>query len=268
MSDSRKIGSKMKAAEVPAHRIVRAARLAAENIRQGTFREAVLKRALLAVMRGQSRQHWANGAEQHYFVHRPQLAGIALGEASGEALYAYTRAFLAAEVIRPGAVVLDIGCGDGSLTKRFYAPRAAHVDAIDLEDSAIGYARRYNAAPNIVFQKLDAVLQPFPRADYDVIVFDGAIGHFSRNGSIEVLKKISGALKPEGVFCGSESLGVDGDDHLQYFMTYDDFRSILLPAFRFVRIKSQKYRLSGSFERHEAYWRASNSDVLGQWEWQ
>src|SRR5437016_5962686 len=154
-------------------RLKRAMRLALTNLREGRLREATLSRLLLALYQSQSRRHWRNSVDedQHYFVHAPQLLRIFTGE-SGEILYAYTRAFLTAEIIRPGASVLDIGCGDGSLTKRFYAVRASHVDAIDIEESAIAYATKFNSAPNIAFRRLDAVAEPFPRSRYDVIVFD------------------------------------------------------------------------------------------------
>lgn len=229
----------------------------------------MLSRSLLAMYRRRSRRHWRTSKDddQHYFVHSPQLFGIFAGD-PGEILYAYTRAFLTAEIIRPGATVLDIGCGDGSLTKRFYAPRASHVDAIDIEESAIAYATKFNAAPNIEYRRLDAVAELLPRSQYDVIVFDGAVGHFSREGAIEVLRKIATVLGPTGIFCGSESLGAEGHDHLQYFMDVGDLRAILAPAFRYVRLKTQQYHLPNGFHRREAYWRASNADVLGQWEWQ
>jgi 2-polyprenyl-3-methyl-5-hydroxy-6-metoxy-1,4-benzoquinol methylase len=179
----------------------------------------------------------------------------------GQGIYSLTRAFLSAEIIGKGDYVLDIGCGDGSLTKRFYAPRAAHVDAIDIEERAINYAARHNPAANITYRRLDAVTEPFPRTSYDVIIFDGAIGHFTRDGSATVLRKISSALEPGGVFCGSESIGSEGLDHLQVFHTCDDLRSLLREQFKHVRLKQQRYPIPlMSGDRIEAYWRCSNAD--------
>jgi cyclopropane fatty-acyl-phospholipid synthase-like methyltransferase len=33
--------------------------------------------------------------------------------------------------VREGSRLLDIGCGDGFFTKRFFATRCAHIDTVD-----------------------------------------------------------------------------------------------------------------------------------------
>jgi 2-polyprenyl-3-methyl-5-hydroxy-6-metoxy-1,4-benzoquinol methylase len=203
---------------------------------------------------------WQVFGEPHFTIHSGGLFDLLDGK-MGQGVYTLTRAFLSAEIIGNGNNVLDIGCGDGCLTKRFCAPRAGHVDAIDIEESAINYAVRHNPAANIAYCRLDAVTESFPRSSYDVIVFDGAIGHLTRDGSAAVLKKISAALAPRGVFCGSESIGAEGLDHLQVFQTCADLRSLLQEQFRHVRIKQQKYPIPlMSGDRIEAYWRCSNAD--------
>lgn len=226
------------------------------------LREKIARGLLSQYYRSVFRRHWAwqVHGEPHFSLHSVCLFDLLDGRL-GQGIYALMRAFLSAEIIREGDHVLDIGCGDGALTRRFYAPRAAHVDAVDIEQSAIDYASKQNAAPNISYRKLDAVNEPFPQAAYDVIVFDGAIGHFAREGSAAVLKKISAALTPRGVFCGSESIGPEGHDHLQVFATADDLRSLLAGQFRHVRVKQQEYPLqSSSWKRIEGYWRCSNAD--------
>jgi SAM-dependent methyltransferase len=226
------------------------------------IRERFAKGLLSQYYRSIFRRQWAWQVygEPHFSIHTGALFDLLDGR-MGQGIYALTRAFLSAEIIGEGDHVLDIGCGDGGLTKRFYAPRAAHVDAIDIEQSAIAYAAKHNAAPNISYRRLDAVTEPFPRSVYEVIIFDGAIGHFTREGSVAVLKKISSALTPGGVFCGSESIGPEGQDHLQVFATCDDLRSLLQEQFRHVRVKQQKYpvQLMSNY-RVEAYWRCSNQD--------
>lgn len=233
-------------------------------------REKFAKGLLSHYYRSVFRRQWAWQVygEPHFSMHSGLLFRLLDGDL-GEGIYALTRAFLSAEIIHEGDHVLDIGCGDGGLTRRFYAPRAAHVDAIDIEASAISYAIKHNSAPNIRYRRLDAVEGPFPRQTYDVIIFDGAIGHFSRDGSATVLRKISSALAEGGVFCGSESIGREGHDHLQVFQTEDDLRSLLQEQFKQVRLKSQKYGVpfvSGG--RIEGYWRCSNSEGrLEQIDW-
>jgi SAM-dependent methyltransferase len=225
-------------------------------------REKFAKGLLSHYYRSVFRRQWAWQVygEPHFTIHSGSLFGLLNGEL-GKGIYTFTRAFLSAEIIGEGDYVLDIGCGDGGLTKRFYAPRAAHVDAIDIETSAIEYAAKYNPASNISYHQLDAVADPFPRSTYDLIVFDGAIGHFTREGSAAVLKKISSALGPGGVFCGSESIGVEQQDHLQIFSTPDALRSLLQEQFKHVRLKQQEYPIELlPNARLEAYWRCSNAD--------
>ena len=226
------------------------------------LREKLAKGLLSHYYRSVFRRQWAWQVygEPHFSLHSGALFSLLDGQI-GQGIYALMRAFLSAEIIREKDYVLDIGCGDGALTKRFYAPRAAHVDAIDIEESAVRYAIKHNPASNISYRRLDAVTEPFPRPTYDVIIFDGAIGHFTREGSAAVLEKISSALAPSGVFCGSESIGPEGHDHLQIFQTSDDLRSLLKERFRHVRVKQQKYALqSMADDRMEAYWRCSNVD--------
>lgn len=90
---------------------------------------------------------WRVNGEQH-FVHHDRLLFKTLQGSAGQGIYSLWRGFYSAEIVRDGDRVLDIGCGDGSYTKRFYAPRAGHVDGIDIEPSAISYARQHNAAEN------------------------------------------------------------------------------------------------------------------------
>jgi SAM-dependent methyltransferase len=244
---------------------------AAETVVFGTgLRERAAKAILSQYYSSDFRRHWVwqIDGEPHYSRHNGLLFHLMAGDAD-HSVYGLARAFHSAELIRNGDEILDIGCGDGSLTKRFYAPRARHVDAVDIEDTAIAYSRKHNAAPNISYALLDAVNAPFPRIAYDLIVFDGAIGHFSREGSIAVLGKIAQALKPGGVFCGSESLGREGHDHLQFFDTADDLSALLNERFSHVRLKAQNYPLPGLPEgRTEAYWRCANSkERLDAAEW-
>jgi 2-polyprenyl-3-methyl-5-hydroxy-6-metoxy-1,4-benzoquinol methylase len=176
----------------------------------------------------------------------------------GQGVYSLARAFYAAEHVKHGNSVLDIGCGDGSLTLRCLAPRASHVDAVDVEPSAISIARRKNAAPNITYEVLDAVKQEWPRHEYDVVVKDGVLGHLSRLDSEILFEKIARLISRNGVFVGSESLGHDGADHLQIFDWIEHLQELLAKSFSHVETKVSRYSLSPKLDRVEAYWSCRN----------
>jgi SAM-dependent methyltransferase len=190
----------------------------------------------------------------HYMDHRIGAFGLAVRDGGADP---YTRGFLAAEALRAGDRVLDIGCGDGFFDRGFFSHRCGHIDAIDIEPSAIGHARRYNAAPNIAYLELDAVAEPFPSDGYDVIIWDGAIGHFAADTTSTMLAKIGSALKPGGVFVGSESLGAEGHDHLQFFADLEDLRATLRSQFEHVEVRSLSYEIGTPAPRREAYWRCA-----------
>jgi 2-polyprenyl-3-methyl-5-hydroxy-6-metoxy-1,4-benzoquinol methylase len=203
---------------------------------------------------------WSHEAP-HFFSHRIGLFSIffAKDPVGVESLY---RAFYSAMMLRKGDVVLDIGCGSGLFAKYFCSIKCAHIDAIDIEPTAIRAARSLCSAKNITYYLRDAVAQPFPSERYDVIVWDSAIGHFPPETTEIMLMKISQSLQPNGIFAGSESLGSkEGEDHLQFFETVEDLQKLLEKHFTYVSVCTAKYMVGRKreFERHEAYWRCSNS---------
>jgi 2-polyprenyl-3-methyl-5-hydroxy-6-metoxy-1,4-benzoquinol methylase len=228
----------------------------------GEWRERIVKSILLAHYQSRFRRQWkwqAYGAP-HFTDTSYVLFRLFEGN-FGEGVYHLTRAFLTGEAVTDGAVILDIGCGDGGFTKRFLAPKASHVDAIDIEPSAIEWASQHNAAPNITYLLSDAIREPFPRKGYDLIVFDGAIGHISKSDSDVLLRKIAESLSPEGLFVGSESLGPEGHDHLQCFDELESLRALLKPYFSVVRLKKTSYYINdGTYFRTEAYWRCAHNE--------
>jgi 2-polyprenyl-3-methyl-5-hydroxy-6-metoxy-1,4-benzoquinol methylase len=193
----------------------------------------------------------------HFFDHRLGMFAFVFGDAD-MGPYPYYRGFFGSEVIRTGDVLLDIGCGDGFFTKRFFSSRCSHVDAIDVEPGAIRAASRANAAPNIAYHRLDATRDPWPRERYDVVVWDGALGHFSSADTAGMLRRIAGAIGDHGVFVGSESLGPEGTDHLQFFEDPDAVRRLLSPLFACVELREERFPLRRAEEiRREVFWRCS-----------
>jgi SAM-dependent methyltransferase len=232
----------------------------------GERRERVLLALLRRHYESVFRRQWVLPVDKpHYFDHRIGSFSFATGTSHG---YSYYRGYFAAEMIRDGDVLLDVGCGDGFFARRFFAPRCKHVDAIDVDRSAIAHASRFNDAPNIRYALLDAVKEPFPRERYDVIVLDGALGHFPPEGVGRLLTRIREALSEDGVFVGSEDLGTVGHDHLHYFETLFDLARIMREHFEHVHLRSIDYLIPSGATRREAFWRCARlPDRLEEASW-
>jgi SAM-dependent methyltransferase len=232
----------------------------------GRLRERLLVRLLGQHYDSLFRRQWSRADRlPHFFDHRLGSFGLFVGD---DTPFPYYRGYYAAEVVRDGDTLLDLGCGDGFFARRFFAPRCSAVDAIDIDQSAIEHAAAYNADPRISYSLRDAVEQPFPREAYDVVVWDGALGHFAPETTHRMLEKIRDSLARGGVFVGSESLGIEGHDHLQFFATEDDLAALFREHFPHVQIRSQHYRLRVGTRRVEAYWRcAVDPERLDQASW-
>jgi SAM-dependent methyltransferase len=235
-------------------RVGKPARLVERVVGGGRLRERLLLLGLRAHYASRFRREWLwTDDPPHFFDHRIGAFDLAFGSArSGP--YPWLRAFCAAEVIRDSDVLLDVGCGDGFFTARFFAPRCQAVDGVDFDPEAIASARRENAAPKVRYHLIDVSSEPFPQARYDVIVWDGALGHFAPDASKTVLSKIERALAPDGIFCGSESLGSEGVDHQQFFPDLQSLRGALSGHFPHLWLREVSYEVGGQLRR-EAFWR-------------
>ena len=151
-----------------------------------------------------------------------------------------TRGFLNREVMFTGCRVLDIGCGDGFFDYLFYSGVASHIDALDIEPSAISLARKYHQAGNITYYVRDCVKQDFPNQSYDVVVFDGSIGHFTEAEISTIMPKIQRVLAGRGILVGSEELGSVEQKSWDHDLTFPepvDLKHFLEPFFLYVLVR-------------------------------
>lgn len=112
------------------------------------------------------------------------------------------RGVYAREAMHRGCKVLDICCGDGTYSLLFLSDIAGRVDAIDLDDKAIAYARRFHTAANVNYQQLDIIKQQFPSSGYDLVVWNAAICYFNESDIRSIIHKIIDASAPDAKLIG------------------------------------------------------------------
>ncbi|BDU00783.1 MULTISPECIES: class I SAM-dependent methyltransferase [Nocardia] len=123
----------------------------------------------------------------------------------------FNEPLLAAADIRDGDRVLDIGCGNGQLT-RLAAARAGSGSAtgLDLSGPMLARARdraRAEGIANVSFRQGDAQVHPFPAAAFDVVMSRFGIMFFA--DPIAAFTNIARALRPGGrlAFVAMTALG-------------------------------------------------------------
>jgi len=180
-----------------------------------------------------------------------------------------TRGFLNREMMSVGCKILDLCCGDGLFDYLFYSGLANHIDALDVDKSAISIAKKYHRASNITYYLSDCINNDFPNSDYDVVVWDGAIGHFHQKDAEKILIKIKNVIGERGILVGSEVLEPEERKSWDHYMTFcepSNMRNFLKMVFPHVIVKEipsirRRYR--------EVYFRCGNNlERLKGYQWQ
>jgi 2-polyprenyl-3-methyl-5-hydroxy-6-metoxy-1,4-benzoquinol methylase len=100
--------------------------------------------------------------------------------------------------VRPGHRVLDVGCGSGLLAASLARQRGTQVTGIDINESAIAFARSKFRRPNLDFQL--GLVDELKIADgsVDRIAFLEVIEHITPRQGVEVLRGFRRLLRPGG----------------------------------------------------------------------
>lgn len=127
--------------------------------------------------------------------------------------------------LNPGACILDFGCGSGRDTK-YFLDQSYRVDAIDGSKELCRLASEYTGieVKQMLFQELDA------REQYDGIWACASILHLSKEELKAVLKKMSNALKENGVaYTSFKYSEFEGERNGRYFtdFTIDTFTDFM-----------------------------------------
>ncbi len=155
------------------------------------------------------------------------------------------------ELLPRGGMILDFGCGSGRDTKCFL-DHGFCVEATDGSEELCRLASEYTGITvrHMLFQDLDEYEK------YDGIWACSSILHLSKNDLVDVLGKMSKALKPNGVIYTSFKYGdFEGVKEGRYFtnLTEDSFEKLLSSV---KCLRTEKYWITGDVRpgRGEEKW--------------
>jgi len=97
--------------------------------------------------------------------------------------------------VPPGARVLDVGCGEGILTREL-AARAGSVLGIDVDAASIERARATTTERNVDYVCADVMRHPLAVANFDAVVSVATLHHL---GTEAGLMRLSELVRPGGV---------------------------------------------------------------------
>ena len=113
--------------------------------------------------------------------------------------------------LRPGAPVLDLGCGAGVPATRLLADRGFGVTGVDLSGRQLDLARKL--VPDATFLKADMTELDFGPGAFDAVVAFHSIIHVPREDHPALLENIHRWLGPGGLFLATLTVtGFDGED--------------------------------------------------------
>ena len=94
---------------------------------------------------------------------------------------------------------LEIGCGNGVLSKYIAEKYKLNVTGIDIDGEQIILAKKNSTSiKNISFSEADATNLPFKDNNFDIILSINVLHHISN--WIDTLKEVKRVLKPKGYF--------------------------------------------------------------------
>ena len=156
--------------------------------------------------------------------------------------------------------VLDLCCGDGFLSYHFYSLIADSVVGVDFDPRAIKYANRRNKADNIRYI-LGDIRTDIPEGQFDNIVWDAAIEHFTEAETQALMATIKSRLSRDGILSGYTILeGDEGAHHLHQheyeFHDKEDLARFLTPHFKHVQVFETTFP-----NRTNLYFYATDTDL-------
>jgi len=165
-----------------------------------------------------------------------------------------------------GGDVLELACGDGFNARNFYSQRSRQVVACDFDPLALATARRKNSAPNVSYVLAD-IRDAMPKGQFENVVWDAAIEHFTPEETDKILRDIRTRLGPGGILSGytlvERSDGTKSLSHHEYeFRGKEDLARVLKPHFENVMVFETIHP-----DRHNLYFWASDGVIPFSHSW-
>ena len=108
-------------------------------------------------------------------------------------------ASLARMYLQKGDNVIDIGCGDGTISHLFFSDIAGNIDAFDVSEAAMRVAKEsYGDTKNINFINSSPLDYKFKDNTYDIIFCSDAVDYFTNNEIRRLISLFQKILKPNG----------------------------------------------------------------------
>jgi 2-polyprenyl-3-methyl-5-hydroxy-6-metoxy-1,4-benzoquinol methylase len=162
-----------------------------------------------------------------------------------------------------GCRVLDLCCGGGFFAHHFFSSRAASVVSVDFDPEAIAHARVNFRAPNVEYRCAD-IRTDMPAGEYDNVVWDAAIEHFTQEETAAILENIKTRLVPAGILSGytivERASGKSLSHHEYEYTSKEELAGVLKAHFKNVLVFENISR-DDAEERHNLYFFASDSGL-------
>ncbi len=130
------------------------------------------------------------GRIEKWFMNRPHHAKHIISQA--ERLLQFVK-------LKEKQKYLEIGCGNGALSKYMAEKYRLNVTAIDVDPEQIELAKRVTKSiQNIRFREADATQLPFQNSEFDIVLSFGVMHHIPNWR--DALGEISRVLKAKGYF--------------------------------------------------------------------
>lgn len=167
--------------------------------------------------------------------------------------------------IKPGARILELGCGTGYYTDIFFSPFAADIVAIDIDPRAIETARRMHQASNIRYETMD-FREKLPEGPFDVVVWTPTIVAYTPADVHTMMGRLRQNMSKHALLCGWTAVESDhdGEDVLWY-----DLKSLANRLNRYFENIRAFERIHTTVQppRHEMYFYASDGPLPFDNEW-